>query len=157
MTTLAVIRPSSWEFPLFLHVLGAILVMGALMVTAIALVAAWRRTEPREVRALTRFGLWTLIAGVVPGYILMRVGAEWIYDREGWGSDGDPDWLGIGYFTADLGGALILVSLVLAIIGLVRLRGEAERSVLGRIVGLLTLLVIAGYAVAVWAMTTKPG
>ena len=157
MTTLAVIRPGSWEFPLFLHVLGAILVMGALMVTATALLAAWRRTEPHEVRALTRFGLWALLIGVVPGYIVMRAGAEWIYDREGWGGDGDPDWLGIGYATSDLGGVLILLSLVLSIIGLVRLRGGGERSVLGRIVGVLALLVIAGYAVAVWAMTTKPG
>jgi hypothetical protein len=156
MTTLAVIRPSSWEFPLFLHVLGAILLMGALMVAATALVTAWRRTDGGEVRALTRLGLWTLLGGVVPAYILMRIGAEWVYSREGWGDDGDPDWLGIGYTTADVGALLILISIVLSIIGLRRLRGEAERSVLGRIVAVVALVLLVAYAVSVWAMTAKP-
>jgi hypothetical protein len=156
VTTLAVIRPSSWEFPLFLHVLGAILVMGTLMVAATALVAGWRRREPTEVRALTRFGLWTLLLGVVPAQILMRLAAEWIYDREGYGNDGDPDWLGIGFTTADIGSALVLISIVLSIIGLVRSRGETNRSVLGRIVAVISLFLLIAYAVTVWAMTAKP-
>jgi hypothetical protein len=153
---LAVIRPSEWEFPLFLHVLGAILLMGALMVTATALVTAWRREDRVAARALTRFGLWSLLVGVVPAFILMRVAAEWIASKENFGEDDDPAWLGVGYITADFGAALILVSIVLSIIGLRRLRGEADRSVLGRIVGVIALLLLVAYAVAVWAMTGKP-
>lgn len=157
MTTVAAIRPDSWNFPLFLHVLGAILLMGTLLVAATVLVAAWRRRDGNEVTALTRFGLWSLIAGVVPAYLIMRIGAEWIYSKEGFG-DSDPDWVGIGYITSDLGAVLILLSIVMSIIGLRRLRGEPrERLILGRIVGAVALLLIAGYAVAVWAMTTKPG
>ena len=59
----------------------------------------------------------------LPAWILMRVGAEWTYSREGWDDVPDePGWLGIGYFTADLGGVLLLLSLVLAAVGLRQLR-----------------------------------
>lgn len=154
---LAAIRPSDWEFPLFLHVVGALLLMAALMVTATVLVSAWRRDDPRDVTALTRFGLWTLLAGVVPSWILMRVGGEWIYDKEGFG-DEDPDWVGIGYIAADLGLLLIFISIILSIIGLVRLRGATtDRSVLARIVAVFALILLVAYVIAVWAMTAKPG
>jgi len=131
--------------------------MGALLVAATVLVAAWRRSDAREVTALTRFGLLTLLVGVLPAYVLMRVGAEWIASKEGFG-DNDPDWIGVGYTTADLGAILILVSLVLGGIGLRQLRrGARERLVIGRIVGAITLILLAGYAVAVWAMSATPG
>jgi hypothetical protein len=150
----AIIRPSDFEFPLFLHVLGALLLMAALMVTATVLVSAWRRSDPREVTALTRFGLWTLLAGVVPSFVLMRLSAEWILDK--WDFPEDPDWVGIGYLVSDLGLLLILISIILSIIGLRRVRRGTDRSVLGRIVGVVALFLLVAYAVAVWAMTAKP-
>jgi hypothetical protein len=155
-TVVAAIRPSDWEFPLFVHVLGAILLMGTLFVAAAVLLAAWRKQEPAEVATLTRFGLWTIIAGVLPAYLVMRIGAEWIYDKENFGED--PDWIGIGYITSDIGAVLILISIVLAIVGIRRLRGaDRERLVVGRVVGAIAMLLLIGYAIAVWAMTGKPG
>jgi hypothetical protein len=156
MDLVAIIRPSDWEFPLFVHVLGAILLMGALLVAGWSLLAAWRRREPTEVVALTRFGLWSLLLGVVPAWILMRAGAEWIYSREGYSGDDDPGWLGVGYITADLGFILLVISLVLSIVGLRRLRDDTTSSALARIVAVVALVLLVAYAVAVWAMTAKP-
>jgi hypothetical protein len=86
----------------------------------------------------------------------MRLGAQWIYDREGFSGNDDPTWLGIGFFTADAGGILLLVSLVLSIVGLRRLRPGTSGSVLARIVGVLALVALVAYAVTVWAMSAKP-
>jgi hypothetical protein len=160
--TLAAIRPDEVNFPLFLHVLGAMLLVGTLLAVASAILQGWRGDDPERSRALTRFGLWTLIAGVLPSYVLMRVGAQWTESEEFGDLEGaakeafeDSWWVGIGYITADLGALLILISIVLAIIGLVRLRGGAGLA-LGRAVGVIAVLLLAAYIVAVWAMTTKP-
>ena len=60
-----------------------------------------------------------------------------------------------GYVTADVGALLIIVSIVLSILGLRRLRrGTGTRF--GRAVGVISILLLAAYLVAVWAMTAKP-
>jgi hypothetical protein len=120
------------------------------------MVVGWRRRDPGEASALTRFGLWTLIAGVFPSYVLMRVGAQWTEAEEDLPKEvEDSAWIGIGYITADLGALLIIVSIVLAIIGLRRLR-VGKGIGLGRTVGIISVLLLAAYVVAIWAMTTKP-
>lgn len=156
MTALLAIRADEVNFPLFLHVLGAMLLVGTLLVVAFSILMGWRRTDPVEAGALTRFGLWTLIAGVLPSYVLMRIGGQWTEAEENLPEEvEDQAWVGIGYVTADVGGVLIIVSIVLAILGLRRLR--AGRGIgLGRAVGVISVLLLAAYVVAVWAMTTKP-
>ena len=151
----AAIRANNVDVPLFVHVLGAVLLMGALLVCATALVAAWRREGGSDVRALNRLGLWTLLAGVVPAYVVMRIGAQWV-EVEEFDDDVTFTWLDIGYVVADLGGLLTLISIVLAIIGLRKLRGDADRTALARVVAVAALLLLVAYAVAVWAMTAKP-
>ena len=69
---LAAIRADDVNFPLFLHVFGAMLLVGALFAVALATVLAWKR--PDDATGLTRFALRTLLIGVVPAWILMRVG-----------------------------------------------------------------------------------
>ncbi len=162
MTALLAIRADAVNFPLFLHVLGAMLLVGTLLAVASAILLGWRPTDPERSAALTRFGLWTLIAGVLPSYILMRVGAQWTEseefgDLEGTAKEAFEDswWVGIGYITADIGAVLIIVSIVLSIIGLRRLRASKGIG-LGRAVGVISVLLLAAYIVAVWAMTTKP-
>jgi hypothetical protein len=159
----AAIRPDSWNFPLFLHVLGAMVLVGLLLATASAILIGWRRSDPEAAVGLTRAGLWILIVGVVPAYIVMRIGAQWTESREfgnlpkaAKDAVEDTTWLGTGYITADAGAILILVSVVLAIFGLRRLRAGAGTN-LGRAVGIIATLLVAAYVVAVWAMTTKPG
>ena len=150
---LAAIRPDSVNFPLFLHVLGAMLLVGALFAVGLATVLGWRRQE--HALGLTRFGLRTLLLGVFPAYVVMRVGGQWTEAEADYPESYEPAWIGIGYITADVGALLILISIVLSAIGLRKTRaGGGVRF--GRIVGVSSLLLLAAYLVAVWAMTAKP-
>ena len=153
---LAAIRPDDVNFPLFLHVLGAMLLVGTLLAVSSAILLGWRRADPGEARALTRFGLRTLLLGVFPSYVLMRIGAQWTESAEDLPEDFEPAWLGIGYITADAGALLILVSIVLSALGLRRLRAGGEGTGLARSVGVISTLLLAAYIVAVWAMSAKP-
>jgi hypothetical protein len=155
MTVLAV-RPTEWDFPLFLHVLGAMILVGGLL-TAVGMQAyAWRRREPGDLVAYSRGGFWALLVVALPGWVLMRAAGEWIRSKEGWESP-DPSWLGIGYFMADLGFVVLLVTILLAGLGVRRVRRPgATANVLGRIATPLATILLIGYLVAVWAMTAKP-
>ena len=153
VTVLGALRPDEINLPLFLHVFGAMLLVGALLAIALAAAIAWRR--PGDAVGLTRFSLLTLLAGVVPSYVLMRIGAQWTEAEQDYPEDFDPAWLGIGYITADVGALLIVVSIVLSTIGLVKLRRGAGIR-LGRAVGIVSILLLLAFLVAVWAMTAKP-
>ena len=157
MTVFAATRPTEWDFPLFLHVLGAMVLVGGL-VTAVGLQAlAWKRREPGELVAYSRGGFWALLTVALPGWVLMRVAAEWIRSKEGWNGDDDPTWLGIGYLAADIGFVVLLVTILLAGLGMRRARRPgATANVLGRIATPLATTLLILYLVAVWAMTAKP-
>lgn len=152
---LAAIRPDSVNFPLFLHVLGAMLLVGTLAAVAFVTIIGWR--NPERAPGLARFGLKTLLVGVFPAYLLMRIGAQWTESEENFPDDFDPAWIGIGYITADAGAVLVLISIILAAIGLRRSRDDSDRGVrFARIVGVICILLLVAYIVAVWAMTAKP-
>jgi hypothetical protein len=152
--TFLLIRPDSWNFPLFVHVAGAMMVMAALAVAVSALVLAWR-AQGEERAAITRFGFRTLLYAGIPAYLVMRIGAEWIVSRENIPSENGPEWVDIGYGTADLGGILILIATLLTGFGVRRLRGGGGGG-LAKTGTVLASLVIVLYVIAVWAMTTKP-
>ena len=147
------LRAGDVNFPLFLHVLGAGLLVGLLFAVAFAVVLGWRREG--DTLGLTRFGLLTLLIGVFPAYVLMRVGAQWTEAAADYPEGFDPAWIGIGYMTSDAGALLIIVSMILSGIGLVKLRKGGGIG-LARAVGIISLLLLAAYVVAVWAMTAKP-
>ena len=150
---LALIRPDSWNFPLFLHVLGAMALVGCLVTAALAVVLGWRR----DTAAWTRVAFRTLVLGGLPSYIVMRIGAQWVYSKEGFDGKDDPAWLGVGYITADAGAVLLLITILLTGLAVRRLRrAELETSALGRVGGAITLILVVAYVVAIWAMTTKP-
>ena len=150
---LATIRPDSWDFPLLLHVLGAMLLVGTLVLAASALMLAWRDGSA----SLVRLGYRSLLIGALPAWIVMRGAAEWIADKEGLTGDEVPSWLDIGYGTADSGFLLLLISTVLAGLA-VRRAGRAEGSGGGfsRASTVVVSLVLIAYLVAIWAMTAKP-
>jgi uncharacterized membrane protein len=157
MSVLAVIRPTGWDFPLFLHILGATVLVGGLVLALVMQVLAWRKREAAEVTAFGRWGFWALLTVALPGYVLMRIGAQWIYSKEGWTGDNDPNWLGIGFAVADGGLIILLVTILLAGLGMRRLRRSgATANLLGRIATPLSAILLVGYLVAVWAMTAKP-
>jgi hypothetical protein len=147
----ATIRPDSWNLPLFVHVAGAMLLVGALVVVVATMAGALRRGDGVEV--LTGLAFRSLLIGVLPAYIVMRAGAEWIGSKED--VPDDADWIGIGYSTADGGLLLTIIAAVLA--WRVARRGAAGPGGLGRVVLVLAAVLIAAYAVAIWAMAARPG
>jgi hypothetical protein len=150
--SLALIRPDGWNLPLLVHVAGAMILVGSLAVVLTCLVLARRD----GVAVLTRLGFRTLLLGALPGFVLMRAGAEWINSKED--IPDDPSWIGVGYGASDGGLVLLIVVTVLAGLAVRRPRREGRRSPrLATAASLLIALNIAGYAVAIWAMTTKPG
>jgi hypothetical protein len=155
VSVVAAIRPDEVNFPLLLHVFGAMLLLGTLFTVATAIVLGWRRTDPVEAVSLTRFGLRTLLMGVLPAYVLMRIGAQWTESEENLPDDFEAAWLDIGYITADVGALLTLIALGLSGFGLWRLRQGRGRG-LAKAVGVIAILLLAAYVVAVWAMTAKP-
>ena len=83
----------------------------------------------------------------------MRIAAEWVYREENLDAAAeDPAWIGIGYITGDLGGLLLLISLVIGAIGLRRARPGG----LMKAVTVLSIVLVALYVLAVWAMGAKP-
>jgi hypothetical protein len=155
MNLLALTRPDAWNLPLFVHILGATVLVGALTLSAVALIAAWRSGSA----PLTKLGFMSLFYGAIPGYVLMRGGAQWIAHKEGLDNDNvDLSWINIGFSVSDLGFVLLVVALVIGGIAVRRInRGEGGKpSVSARIAtGLVSVFLIA-CLVAVWAMTTKP-
>jgi hypothetical protein len=125
--------------------------VGSLAFVATVLLRAWRAEGEDAVR-LQGAGFRALLLLVVPSYVVMRVGAQWIESKEDIPEDPAPDWIDIGYMTSDFGALLLLVSIVLAVIGLRR-----PGRVPGRVVGVIAALLVVAYLVAMWAMTTKPG
>jgi hypothetical protein len=151
-TLLAVSRPTEWNFPLFIHVLGAMILVGGLLTGASTL--AFARGDAR----FLRLGYWTLLAVALPGYVIMRIGAQWIYSKEGWDDLPDaaiPSWIDIGYIVADVGALLVLIALILGGIGVRRLR-DGKGTGLLKAAMVIAWIVLAAALVAVWAMSGKP-
>jgi hypothetical protein len=152
MSVLAAVRPDSFNFPLLLHVFGAMVLVGGLLTGASAL--AYARGDVR----LLRLGYWSLLAFSLPGWVLMRIGGQWIYTKEGWDDvpeEAEPGWLGLGAFIGDVGGLILLVSLIVGGVGVYRLR-EGKGAGLLKATLVLSLILLAAYVVAVWAMAGKP-
>jgi hypothetical protein len=144
------ILASTRDLPLFVHVLGAMILVGGLLTGASILTFA-----RGDVRFL-RLGYWTLLAVALPGYIVMRLGAQWIYSKEHLDdAPSDPTWIGIGFIVADLGALLVLIALIIGGIGVRRLDSGGGQGLL-KAAMVIAWLVLAAALVAVWAMAGKP-
>jgi uncharacterized membrane protein len=155
---LAADRPGEWELPLFVHVLGATVLVGALLLAIVYLVPAWRGGSLEGVTA----GFRVLLYAALPSFLVMRIAAEWVADKEGYSDlpdDAIPDWITIGYITGDASALFLIISLIVGGIALRRARrgdgGPGSTST--RVVTVLVSLMLVAYLVAIWAMTTKPG
>jgi len=146
---LAAIRPDSWNLPLFLHVLGAILLFGT--TATIAIVGFAGRSQPTYAPMLSRIAFRTFLFGIVPAFVLMRVGAGWIVDKEF--SNNEPGWVGVGFVVSEPGAILLLVMGILAWVAS-RRQGVGKAALT---VPILAGLYLIALVVAWWAMTTKPG
>jgi hypothetical protein len=151
VSMLAAIRPDDWNLPLFVHVLGAMILVGGVLASASALGLA------RGNVSVLRTGYFSLLVVALPGWILMRIGAQWIYSREHLGdAPDDPSWLLIGFGAAEAGGLLLLAALIAGGIGVRRL-GAGGGSGLLKATLVISVILLAAYVLAVWAMSAKPG
>jgi hypothetical protein len=150
---LAVVRPDSWNLLLFIHVAGAMALVGSLIL------AGWsiRIARTRGDQPAAQFAYRVLWRAVLPSYVVMRVGAQLIASKEKV-ENSDDAWVGIGFTVSDAGLLLLIIGLILA--GLAARRAKRGQSVAGstglRVATILTGVLVAAYVVAIWAMTTKP-
>ena len=152
MSVLATVRPDDWNFPLFVHVVGAMILVGGLVTGAAALAFA------KDDAKLLRLGFWALMLVSFPGWIIMRLGAQWIYTREGWDKVPNsliPNWLDIGAVIADAGGLVLVVTLIIGGIGVRRLEAGKSSGLLKATL-VLSVVLLAAYVIAVWVMAGKP-
>jgi hypothetical protein len=153
MSIVALMRPDDENLAVFVHVLGAMILVGAVITASTALLIGWRDTAAT---GALRLGYFTLLAVGLPAYILMRIGAEWAYAIGVWDDlPDDPAWIGIGYIIADGSALLLLIALIVGGIGVRRLRTGGGRGLL-KTSTVIALILIAAYVIAVWAMAGKP-
>jgi hypothetical protein len=142
MTLLAAIRPDDWNLALFVHVVGAMALIGTLVLVAVAMAGHNLRLAYRS-----------LLLGVIPSWIVMRLSAQWIFSKENLDDlDPEPDWVGIGFATSEGSFLLLIAATVCAGIAARRARGSGLRTATLVLVGIS----LVAYVVAIWAMTTKP-
>ena len=143
MSVLAAIRPDDWNLALFVHILGAMALVGALVLVLVAL-------AERNVR----LGYRALLLGVLPGWIVMRGGAQWIAEKEKVDDlDPVPSWVDIGYSISDPMLLFIIIATVCA--GLAARRQRQDGPLRGTALVLTVIMLVAAF-VAIWAMSTKP-
>jgi hypothetical protein len=151
VNVLAVIRPDEWNFPLLMHVLGAFLLVGALVLSASVLLLAARDGTVAQ----ARLGFRSLLWGVLPAWVVMRGGAQWIADKEGL-EDADLAWIDIGFITGDSGFLFLLIATVLAGLALRRASRDGGSSGMTTAAGVLSVVMLIAYLVTIWAMSAKP-
>jgi hypothetical protein len=154
MTLLGVIRPDDWNLPLFVHVLGAMTLVGAVVLVVVSLASA----RGGDSAAALRLGYRSLLLGVIPGWIVMRAGAQWIASKEGWDDvDDPPAWIDIGFITSEPTLLLLIAATICAGIAARRAReggrGFGRLNTAALVLVTITLVV---FLVAIWAMSTKP-
>ena len=133
--------------PLFVHVLGATLLFGALFAVTTLGFASNRIAEHGSL--LRGLAFTIMLAGVWPSYILMRVGAQWVLSHEGL-DENTPGWVDVGFLVSDVGIVVLLVLTLLGWLGLRRPRVSMWFA------GLAAIYLVA-LGVAVFAMSAKPG
>lgn len=142
---LAIIRPDSWNFPLFLHVVGATALVGSVAATGV--LAAASQKWPWLRRTMFR----TVVAVVIPAWLLMRLPGQWEDSRSSIG-DGEG-WLDLGYMVGDAGVLFLILSTIFAWVSV----RKAERRWPGRVVLGLAGIYFVALLVAMFAMSAKPG
>jgi hypothetical protein len=148
MSVLADVRPGDWNLPLFVHVLGAMVLVGATLTGVSAL--AFARGDER----LLQLGYRVLLVVGLPSYVVMWAGAHWIYAKEGLDERGiEFAWEAIGFAVTEVGAVLFVTALILTGMGL-RRKESGEGLLKAAIV--ICLVLLAGFALAVWAMAAKP-
>ena len=107
---------------------------------------------------MTRLAYRSLLWAALPAWLVMRLSAQWIADKEGLlDLEEDPAWVEIGFIASEPFLLPLLIGTVLAGIGARRARNQTgDATTLDRVATVLVSLALIAYLVAIWAMTTKP-
>jgi hypothetical protein len=132
--------------PLFLHILGAMVLVGAMLTVLLLATTAWKR----PLALLSKSAFRTLLIVAIPAWLLMRACGQWMYSEEGWSGDNDPTWLGIGYLVGDIGLLVLLITT-----GVAFWWSRSKKPIAGRIVGGLSLVYLVLLGIAWLAMSGK--
>lgn len=95
------IRPTSWDFPLFLHVLGTMTLFGAVLAGVVLALAGKSRAS------------FTALLVALPAWVAALAGGVWIESKEGL-SNANFTWLGIGHGVLEPGLIILLAALGVA-------------------------------------------
>jgi hypothetical protein len=134
---IAAVRPTSWDFPLFLHLFGTMTLFGIVLAALVAALAG-----------LSRVAFSALVAAL-PAWLLALVGAYWIESDEHL-SGSNATWLGIGHGVLEPG-----LIVLLAACGAAFWWRRAGKAVAGRLVAGLSSVYLVMLAVAWLAMSGK--
>jgi len=149
MDALAAIRPDEWNLWLFLHILGALGLVGALSAAAYYLFRARRDSSA----GLSRVGFKILLLGAIPSYLVMRISAQFLLSEENL-EDSDAAWLTIGFITSEPGLLLLLGATIASGVAMRRAEGSIGRG--PAVAAWCCAALLVALTVTVWAMTTKP-
>jgi len=137
------------NFRVFLHVLGAIVLFGG--TAAVAVLGIATRTREDHAALLSRLAFRTLLFVVVPAFIVMRVGAQIVVDKEYPGST--PGWVDVGFVVTEPG---LIVLIAIGVVAFLSAR-KGGTGRLATAVAVLASFYVLALGVAMWAMTTRPG
>ena len=145
-------------FPLFLHVFGATVLVGAIATVAFVTWASLRR-PPEQAQLLRRMVFWSMVLVAWPGWLAMRIAGQWVLSLDLYSGieDADPGWLGVGFIVGDLGVLVLAISTILAWFAYRRTAPERPKPVTAPILAGLTTLYLVALAVAWFTMSAKPG
>jgi hypothetical protein len=132
---------------LYVHVLGAVLLFGGVLAVTLLASAALTR-PPEQALFLRQIALWTTLLLVIPAFVVMRVGAQWVQNHEGLDKQ-TPGWVNAGAVISD-GGVIVIV--LLALFAWL----ATKRPRLGPYLAGLGGLYFIALAVAWFAMSAKP-
>ncbi|HEX6490044.1 MAG TPA: hypothetical protein VF002_01575 [Gaiellaceae bacterium] len=131
--------------------LGATATFGATATVALLGFAAGKR-EPERAQWLRRLAFRIGLGVLVPAFILMRGGAQWIADKEYPGGKHEPGWVGVGFIVTEPGAILVLALLILTWLGTRRPDSRARA-----VAPWLASVYLVALGVAWFAMSAKPG
>ena len=148
---LAAIRADEINGWLLIHVFGAMVLVGSLVLAMTALFLAWRDGSEASARLAFR----SLLVGVIPSWIVMRVAAQFLLDKEGL-EDAELAWIEIGFITTEPGLLLLIIATVLAGLAMRRARRGDALGAGVKVAAVLASIMVAAYVITTWAMTNKP-
>jgi hypothetical protein len=137
------------NFRVFLHVLGAMVLVGG--TAAVAVLGVATRTQVDHAALLSRLAFRTVLFVVLPAFIVMRVGAQLVVDKEYPGST--PGWVDVGFVVTEPG---LIVLIAIGVVAFLSAR-KGGTGRLATAVAVLASIYVLALGVAMWAMTTRPG